>query len=78
MKWKCRLKDGVIARHDDDEGEGGATLTLTHEEIAETIGASRETVTRLLAEFKRKNLIEVRGSTLVISKRNALQQLLEA
>lgn len=41
-------------------------LTLTHEEIAQLIGASRETVTRLLADFKRKQLISIKGSTLII------------
>ncbi len=66
------------AGHSDDQGEGRAILTLTHEEIAEMIGASRETVTRLFAEFKRKRLIEVRGSTLVISNKDSLQRILEA
>jgi CRP/FNR family cyclic AMP-dependent transcriptional regulator len=66
------------ASHGDEKGQGRATLTLTHEEIAEMIGASRETVTRLFAEFKRKRVIEVRGSTLVISNKNSLQRILEA
>jgi CRP/FNR family transcriptional regulator len=44
----------------------GLKLTLTHEEIAQLIGASRETVTRLLADFKRKQLISIKGSTLII------------
>lgn len=30
------------------------TLTLTHEEIAQIIGASRETVTRAFTDFKKK------------------------
>jgi CRP/FNR family cyclic AMP-dependent transcriptional regulator len=66
------------ASHGDVKSEGRVILTLTHEEIAEMIGASRETVTRLFAEFKRKRLIEVRGSTLVISNKIALQQILKA
>ncbi len=37
------------------------------------IGSSRETVTRMLARFRAKNYIEVRGSTLVIRNRAALQ-----
>ncbi len=39
------------------------------------IGSSRETVTRMLARFRAKNYIEVRGSTLVIRNRAALQSL---
>jgi CRP/FNR family transcriptional regulator len=52
-----------------------ATLTLTHKEIGETIGASRETVTRLFASFKREGLIEVHGATVVLSHKAKLQQL---
>jgi len=52
-----------------------ATLTLTHKEIGETIGASRETVTRLFANFKREKLIEVHGSTLVISDKPRLEKM---
>jgi len=60
-----------------DPAQHRVTLTLTHEEIASMIGASRETVTRLLTGFKRKRLIEVHGSTLVISNKEALQDLVE-
>ena len=48
-----------------------ATLTLTHKEIGEMIGASRETVTRLFSHFKRERLIEVHGSTLIIADKAA-------
>jgi CRP/FNR family cyclic AMP-dependent transcriptional regulator len=52
-----------------------ATLTLTHEEIAEIIGASRETVTRTFADFKRKKLLRVAGSTLVITDKPGLERV---
>ncbi len=55
-----------------------ATLTLTHEEIGETVGLSRETITRLFGEFKRRHLIEVHGSTLIITNMAALEKILEA
>ena len=64
--------------HSENGVELRSTLTLTHEEIAEMIGASRETVTRLFAEFKRKKLIEVHGSTLVITNKAGLEQLFVA
>jgi CRP/FNR family cyclic AMP-dependent transcriptional regulator len=48
---------------------------VTHEEMAQRIGASRETVTRLLSELKRKNLITLDGATLVIKNRTALEAL---
>jgi len=36
-------------------------LRLTHEEIGELIGSSRETVTRLLSEFRRQGVLETNG-----------------
>lgn len=45
---------------------------LTHLEIAECIGSSRETVTRALADFKAHDLIKVRGSTVVVASCGAL------
>jgi CRP/FNR family cyclic AMP-dependent transcriptional regulator len=47
----------------------------THEEMAQMIGASRETVTRLLSDLKKKELIRLDGSTLVIRNRTALEAL---
>ncbi len=49
--------------------------SLTHEEMAQMIGASRETVTRLLSELKKKQFIRLEGSTLVIRNRTALEAL---
>jgi CRP-like cAMP-binding protein len=42
------------------------------------IGASRGTVTRLFASFKKKQLIEVHGSTLVIKDKRGLEALVGA
>lgn len=41
-------------------------VLLTHEEIAQMIGTTRETVTRLLSDFKRKKIIEVKGSSMFL------------
>ena len=48
---------------------------FTHEEISQMIGSSRETVTRLLSDMKRKDLIRLEGATLVIPNRIALQAI---
>jgi CRP/FNR family transcriptional regulator len=50
------------------------TLPLTHEEIAEHTGATRESITRTLGEFRSQGLIENHGSTFVIADREALQE----
>jgi CRP/FNR family transcriptional regulator, cyclic AMP receptor protein len=53
-------------------------LTLTHEEIAQLIGTSRESVTRLLSDFKHQGLIQVKGATLVVRDKPRLQALVRA
>lgn len=50
-------------------------LALTHEEIAQLIGCSRESVSRSFSEFKRKRLVEVNGSTLLLQNKAALESL---
>jgi len=40
------------------------------------IGASRETVTRLFADFKKKQLLRVKGSSFVITNRARLESVL--
>jgi len=49
--------------------------SLTHEEMAQMIGSSRETVTRLLSDLKKKEFIRLEGSTLVIRNKTALEAL---
>ncbi len=53
-------------------------LTYTHEEISHLIGVSRETVTRALSEFKQEKIIQVRGATLWVLNRRALETLLDS
>lgn len=48
-------------------------LTMTHEEIGQMIGTSRETVTRTLGEFREKQLLVRNGSMLIIQDRAALE-----
>ena len=54
------------------------TLTLTHEEIAEMIGTTRETVSRLFSDFKKKQLVQLKGSTLIIRNKPALEKMLNS
>jgi len=41
-------------------------VLLTHEEIAQMIGTTRETITRLLSDFKRRKILDVKGSTVIV------------
>jgi CRP/FNR family transcriptional regulator len=51
-------------------------ISFTHEEIAEMIGTSRETVTRLLKDFKKQHLISRRGSDLIIHDQKKLENII--
>ncbi len=50
-------------------------VSYTHEEIAEMIGTSRETVSRILKDFKTRNLISVKGSELTVIDRRELEMI---
>src|SRR3984957_19528725 len=65
------------ANHKSENGSVKFSLTLTHEEIEQMIGASRETVTRLFAHFKKKNLLQVKGSSVTIKDRPGLERLMQ-
>jgi CRP/FNR family transcriptional regulator, cyclic AMP receptor protein len=60
---------------ESDAVEPRVSSSMTHEEMAQRIGASRETVTRLLSDLKKKQLIRLEGPTLVIRDRSALEAL---
>ena len=61
-----------------DDGSAQVKLTLTHEEVAEIIGTTRETVSRLFSEFKKKQLMQLKGATLVIRSRVALEKICQS
>jgi CRP/FNR family transcriptional regulator len=42
------------------------TMSLTHEELANMAGTSRETVTRIISRLKKEKLIDVKGSSFTI------------
>jgi CRP-like cAMP-binding protein len=71
--------DGRIARlllDAADEG-GDATIQkrLTHQTIAQMIGASRETVSRAMREFQDRGLIAVHHRQITVADRAGLEQL---
>jgi CRP/FNR family transcriptional regulator len=54
------------------------TLSLTHEELGNLAGLSRETVTRLLGKFQREGLLRIKGSSITISGPHCFAHLGEA
>jgi CRP/FNR family transcriptional regulator, cyclic AMP receptor protein len=74
----ARLLVGWLDQNSDSKHPSQMKLALTHEEIGQMIGTSRETVSRLFAGFKKQRLIQQSGSTLVIPSRLALESLITA
>jgi CRP/FNR family transcriptional regulator len=69
---------GWSVQRGDSDHSPHLHLVLTHEEIAEMIGTTRETVSRLFADFKRRQLIQWKGSSLVILNKSALEGMVQA
>jgi CRP/FNR family transcriptional regulator, cyclic AMP receptor protein len=65
------LQSSANAR-ETDQGKR-FSLGLTHEEISQIVGISRETVTRTMTEFKNKMLIATKGSVVVIRDESGLR-----
>jgi CRP-like cAMP-binding protein len=53
-------------------------LTLTHGEIAEMIGTTRETVSCLFSEFKKRQLVQLKGATLILRNKAALGKMVNS
>lgn len=62
---------------EDEEGIH-LKISYTHEEIAQMIGTSRETVTRILKNFKDRHLISIKGTDLVIHDKDDLNSTIGA
>jgi CRP/FNR family transcriptional regulator, cyclic AMP receptor protein len=74
----ARLLMGWLDQNTKSRNPTQVKLALTHEEIGQMIGSSRETVSRLFAGFKKQRIIQQTGSTLVIPNRVALESLISA
>jgi CRP/FNR family cyclic AMP-dependent transcriptional regulator len=63
-----RVTDGILH----------SKLSLTHDDIAQLLGTSRETITRTLTEFRKKDIVELKHCTLTIHDKPALERLVTA
>jgi CRP/FNR family transcriptional regulator len=71
----ARLLLSCAPRGIEQSQEMHLRAAMTHEEMAQRIGSSRETVTRLLSDLKKKRLIRLDGAKLVIRDRMGLEAL---
>jgi CRP/FNR family transcriptional regulator, cyclic AMP receptor protein len=74
----AKLLLGWSAEQGDSHHSLHLHLVLTHEEIAEMIGTTRETVSRLFSDFRKKQFIKSNGSSLVILNKFALEKIVKA
>jgi len=68
------LRLGTEYGVDDSRGTLVA-LKITHQEMANLIGSTRETVSLTLAQFKRKGLIHTEGRKVILADREGLRAL---
>lgn len=55
-------------------GDGDEIRDVSHQQIGEAIGASRETVTRALGDFRARGLVDLSRSRITILNRRALEE----
>jgi len=71
----ARLARLLLDWSKQSETSNSITKIFTHEEIAQMICASRETVTRLLARLNGRRIIRVTSDHILICDNTALQQI---
>jgi CRP/FNR family transcriptional regulator, cyclic AMP receptor protein len=68
LEWSSRYSES-------QKVEPCVRLPLTHDEIAQMIGTSRETVTRLFGELKKRHIAQWKDSAVLICNKDALNAL---
>jgi CRP/FNR family cyclic AMP-dependent transcriptional regulator len=76
-KLACFLLESAVKGQQTQQGTR-FNLSLTHEEIAQVVGLTRETVTRGLTELRHKNLISTKGPSILIRNKTALAAMVVA
>ena len=62
----------------DSSGVARIEKVFTHEQLAQMICSSRETVTRLLASLSRRNIIQITSDSVLISDYAALERMAQS
>lgn len=64
----------LLLKTAEDRASERFSLGLTHHDLAGMIGTSRETVTRVLADFRRTGCIKVEGEDFIITSEKKLRE----
>ena len=72
-----RLAGTMLAesRHRQIDGFPPDELHLTHQELAELVGAARESVSRLLTQWAQKGVVTLKRGLVIVRNRDELQRL---
>lgn len=76
VKLARLLLDWCAARGEETPNGVRITLLLTHEEVAQMIGTTRETVTRIFSSLRRGRVIERKGASLFILDKAKLEAMI--
>ena len=72
-----RVADALITlknRYDKEENER-FTIAILRDDLANMVGTAKETVIRMLSDFKEEKLIEIKGSKITILNEKALKEM---
>ena len=59
-----------------NEPKPSFTMAFTHENLATMLGTTRESVTGVLSELKRKEIIAIKGTSMTLLRKDTLELLL--
>jgi CRP-like cAMP-binding protein len=73
-----RLAIALLNQAGTEKGNGRASeLRLTQQDLADLIGASRESVSRVLKEFERKNIVTLGRGRILLKDKTRLRRLVD-
>jgi len=72
LQWSGRP---LLPSHAKKPQSTDIRVTLTHDEIAQLAGTSRETVSRALSSFKKKGWLRIKGATWSILNKGELEKM---
>jgi CRP-like cAMP-binding protein len=72
-----RVAEALITLHNKyhKEGDKEFTMAVSRDDLSGIVGASKETVIRMLTDFKEEKLIQIAGSKITILNYNKLANM---
>lgn len=71
---RCRIAAGLVRLYRKAPQQEGATLRITHQEVASLVGSTRETTTAMLDEFRSKGILSIANRRITVLDPAALER----